>query len=165
MKRVADRLSQIAHDASGSDEINVFGRSSYNRYYYAIFLLVRAKLSQKNTDWGRVAHKSVPDILRGPVLTEIRRSASAQRKSGLLTAGEASQIQDRANYAISDLADLLEEAYQVRCDADYEHDFLVEKSNGTLVMRGRKLSAAASWPRRVEANLGVVVGIWRDLGL
>ena len=165
MKRVADRLGDIASAATDGDEVNVFGRSSYNRYYYAIFLLVRAALRQKREEWGRIAHKSVPAILLGPVLKEIKQAAADQQKSGLLSRGEASNITDRANVVVADLASLLAEAYQVRCDADYEPEFVAEKVGGAIVMRGRKLSSAASWPRRVETNLGLLSGVWRQLGL
>lgn len=164
MKRVAEKLEAIAGAAVADEDVNFFGRSSFNRYYYSIFLQVRDVLRAKNPDWGRIAHKTVPEVLKGAVLKEIRKAVEAQVKASLLSKSEGAAMAARANGVVNELSDLLAEAYQVRCDADYEPEHLALRSNGSIVMREKKLSAAATWPRRADAKLGELLRIWRDLG-
>lgn len=164
MIRVAEKLESIADSSGSPEDVNFFGRSSFNRYYYTIYLSVRAALRARDPDMGQLSHRSVPDILRGPVVIQIKRIIASQRKKGLLSVGEGSNMSTRASEAANELADLMREAYQIRCDADYEPEFLAEKHGGAIYLRGKKLSSAASWPKRVDIRLGELMKIWRYLG-
>lgn len=164
MRRVAEKLEAIAENARSADDINFFGRSSFNRYYYSIFLQIRDVLKAKNPDWGRIAHKTAPVVLKGAVLKEIKKTIDSQVKSSLLSQSEGAAMTAKANGILIELSDLLAEAYLVRCDADYEPEYIAELKNGAIVMRDKKLSAAATWPRRVDVKLGELQRVWRNLG-
>lgn len=165
MERVAKNLETTALNAASVVDVDSFGRSAFNRYYYATFLYVRSVLRLKDIAWGSVAHANVPDILEGAVLNEIRRLIKGQTKNSLISLGKGSGLLTTAAEAAADLAELLRSAYRIRCDADYEPELLATRELGTILLRGNKLSVAAGWQRRAEFRLGQLMKIWKDLGI
>ena len=165
MRQVAERLQIIAEEGGAVDDVNAFTRSAFNRYYYCVYLLVRGTLREKNPGWSKVAHKSMPVVLKGEVLKEIKSIIRAQEKSSVLAHGNAEALRHKAISVTGELSDLLTEAYAIRCSADYEPETPVSGAGGSLALAGKKLSVASTWPRRAEMAVGHLKGIWRELGV
>ena len=89
MEKVARHLLDEAMLRETSDEKDVFGRSVFNRYYYATFLNVKEGLSGLKKEWeGNLAHASIPEMLRGQIQSELKRGlAKAKRASASRTIG------------------------------------------------------------------------------
>ena len=73
---VAEHLSRQAKSSykkgdSAYAMADAFGRSAFNRYYYASFLNVRDLVSTLDGRWARISHKGIPDLLRGAVTSMI----------------------------------------------------------------------------------------------
>lgn len=165
MELVAHRLSNIAQTEKDRSAANLFGRTAFNRYYYAAFLEVRSALKNLNPDWSRPAHKAVPELLTGQVLEKIKKQISTWEKTGVLAAGRASALRTQANGATSGLADLLKSAREVRRVADYEPETLCEVTPKGVVLGTDSLHAAKQWPERVRAHTSLIQKIYNELGL
>ena len=71
MERVALELQRTAINRRGQiDDFDQFGRSAFNRYYYAVFLIVRDLMLEFNPRWSG-SHASIPGMLRASVHDEI----------------------------------------------------------------------------------------------
>jgi len=57
MQRVGAALAERAVTAQVLDEADVFGRSAFNRYYYATYLITRALLRELNVRAGEIEHQ------------------------------------------------------------------------------------------------------------
>ena len=72
IKRVAKRAAP--------DECDLFGRSAYNRYYYATFLCVRNVLAKLDDSWAALPHKDYPALLKGTIKDKIRKCMKRANK-------------------------------------------------------------------------------------
>ena len=82
METVASHLHSETNARMGSPDRDWFGRSTFNRFYYATFLEVRAALKEMSPDWTNVAHKNIPELLGGSIKTELRRGLERARRTG-----------------------------------------------------------------------------------
>jgi hypothetical protein len=57
---VAKRLSEIALNEVSETDADAFGRSAFNRYYYASYLITRDMLRQLDPSWTRTGHSKIP---------------------------------------------------------------------------------------------------------
>jgi hypothetical protein len=60
MHQVAEHLSLQARAMTGNDA-DAFGRSAFNRYYYATYLSVRELLASLDSSWETQRHSAIPD--------------------------------------------------------------------------------------------------------
>ena len=72
MDVVAHHLQTHALALSDPTERDLYGRSSYNRYYYAAFLSARQVLAGLRPEWGRIAHATYPELLTGEVVKVLK---------------------------------------------------------------------------------------------
>ena len=72
---------QAERRASMPVEFDLFGRSAFNRYYYATFLLARAMMRNFNPNW-QGPHKGFPDELIGSTGKVLRTAKLRARKVG-----------------------------------------------------------------------------------
>lgn len=165
MENVAKRLEQIASEEKCPKAANVFGRSAFNRYYYAAFLETRAALRNLNPDWGKPAHASVPELLVGQVLMKLKKQISMCEKQGLIARGRASDLRKQANTVTSTLADLLKAAREVRRVADYEPEVPCTLDAKGISLGTSTLHAARQWPQRVRNGTSMVQSMYNELGL
>ena len=56
MKIVGEQLESWALDRKVETERDLFGRSAFNRYYYAVFLLTREMLGEFKASWKKTMH-------------------------------------------------------------------------------------------------------------
>jgi hypothetical protein len=161
---VAEFLSERARKSS-ADDADAFGRSAFNRYYYACFLSVRDLLAKMDDAWVRQGHSNIPDLLEGKLLNRIRVEAKKQHKVRMLNDRRMNSIIREAGTAAGDIAEVLRLAYQVRVVADYDPGQSVIINKGTLWLANHSDAQAKGWMTKVEQRKGVLLNISRRLGI
>ena len=160
---VANTLSEIALRRNNLDA-DVFGRSAFNRYYYASYLVTRGMLGQLNQSWSRTSHKSIPELLTTTIARKIRTEVKRQAGT-LISMREAQQMRTDINQAISMLSAMLISAYKVRCIADYDPDERVTISRTNFILFRHSNHEASGWPRLADIHCKTILRIWRHLAL
>ncbi|MTI99752.1 MAG: hypothetical protein FH752_14145 [Marinobacter adhaerens] len=165
MKIVGEKLESWALGQKDEAEKDLFGRSAFNRYYYAVFLSTRVMLGEFKASWRGTMHASIPDLLRTSVRKEVAKTSKAAARKGLISEAESSQIIQQHNVSVRALAGLLEDAYQVRIIADYEPEIVVHQERDVLSLDSHKLTSAKTWPDRAESYCKSIRKVWKELGL
>jgi len=164
LSTVAEEMARIALAARTASKADVFGRSAFNRYYYAAFLIVRQMLASMDPKWAGWAHSNIPEQLQGVVLRRVKGAVRKQVQEGLLLQGEGRRLQSQAANAVSRLADLLSHSYSVRCKADYAPEETAEREGAELRLAACTLTAARKWPSDVGRFSGLLLSAWRAIG-
>lgn len=149
MENVALFLQQKAQSCDpGSLDFDLFGRSSFNRYYYATFLKVRSMLGSMNPNWFSLNHAGIPDLLTGEILKTIKTI----RKRGLrFNDSETVLICNQAEASAHELARIMKKANYVRVAADYNPDIKVTPdSHGRFQLSFVTVTEAHEWPERTQ---------------
>ncbi len=159
MEQVALRLQQIANamDCNNVD-FDVFARSSFNRYYYTLFLIVRETVLEINPRWD-AAHSGVPDLLEGNIYRQLHnyRASSAKRQDA-----QTVEICSRGLSALRALAELMRGAYAVRVLADYNPQIrVVVEANARFALGPINITVAHGWPERGRTLTRQVQRAWR----
>jgi hypothetical protein len=165
VKIVGEKLEAWAFGHTDPAEKDLFGRSAFNRYYYASFLFVRIMLSEFDESWKKTAHKEIPNILEGALLDRIKTQLKNNLKSGLINESEMNQLKNDAIRAASDLANLLGSAYSVRKVADYEPENHLVINNNSLILNGSSIGAAKKWPDNTQHNCKIIRRVGVKCGL
>lgn len=159
---VAGYLQDEAIRRIPNAEADQFARSAFNRYYYAAFLEVKAKLGALRPEWAnQMQHAAMPELLRGQVkhaLTVGRKQASRADDHKI-----AQMCQDACRAAV-DLAELLDEGRATRVTADYHPNIPVEfiaLSDFELNKVGVK--RARHWPQRAKVHMTLISNAWRQI--
>ncbi len=164
MKIVADHLVAESASRSIEAESDLFGRSAFNRFYYASYLETRTLLGELDASWARTPHKNIPPLLKDTVQTAVK--AELRKQNGkLISPHEAKTMAKELNVAINDLASLLTVAYLIRCVADYEPTIKTKKNGSTLELQNHTLHEASGWPQRAAAHTKTIRKIWRTLAI
>lgn len=161
---VAEHLSSQARTRMG-DEADAFGRSAFNRYYYASFLTVRDLLVAVDGSWGMQSHANIPNLLEVTLPKRISELATQQARSGILNPKRAQSLRHEATTAGSDIASILRLAYAVRVTADYEPAKRVSFDTNGFSLGDHSDAEARNWKARVERGKGVLLKISREVGL
>ena len=164
MNRVGMQLGIWAMGRDSSKERDLFGRSAYNRFYYAAFLVTRKMLSDFNPEWKKQSHSAIPCLLTGQVKKEPIAALKRQNRARVISPSASRKMESQLRDATSDLAALLQEAYQVRRIADYEPEISVTLQNGTMSLSGHKFGTACGWSNRASHLCGIIRRIWEDSG-
>jgi hypothetical protein len=162
---VANKMSEIAVASSNPNDADAFGRSAFNRYYYASYLIIREMLKRLNRGWSQSPHRGIPDLLEGTIINQIRNILKKQKTHGLVSPGQAAGLRTSANIATAELANLLRVAYEVRLVADYEPEVKIKQNGRSMVLFDHTLHEAQSWPIRASFLSKEIMRIWRALGL
>lgn len=165
MRIVADKLKELALASRTNHETDQFGRSAFNRYYYAVYLVVRSTLMNINPGWARSPHKGIPDILTGSVCRAARDQALKLERAGQLNAREKSNMITSIRICAHELAQLLQAGYAARLMADYSPEETVRRVADNLQLSNYTMSEAQAWPERAERSAGRLGAKWRELGL
>lgn len=162
MHSVAHHLQKVAMGGEIS-EPDTFARSAYNRYYYAVFLLVREMLKDLDSNWSKVAHKSYPEILKG----QISKSYKSAMKRALKNGDNALVPHlDTASRSALALASLMEKANGVRVVADYEPSELVNfDSSQRFSLKGIEITEAHSWINQVNVWIDDIKRAWVQINV
>jgi hypothetical protein len=165
MQVVADKLADWATHESDDNAADAFGRSAFNRYYYASYLMTREMLSELNNKWAREGHKKIPDLLEGKVIKKIRNELKKKQRAGLLGREQAERFRRSANSAVSDLSNLLKTAYNSRVIADYQPEIRIIRDRRQISLGNEKLGAAQNWAKNVSRYKGSILYVCEQLGL
>jgi hypothetical protein len=161
VQQVARHLQVTAIALHDPVERDLFGRSSYNRYYYATFLRVREVLAQMRSEWGRMAHASLPEVLTAEVCrTLVKGRAKADKMGDMELVRQCS----RAIKAAKELSSLMRASSATRVVADYHPEILVSFVHGErFTLNEIGITEAHQWPEKAQAWLGEIQDAWRQL--
>lgn len=165
MKVVGEKLEDFALSESDSAKKDLFGRSAFNRYYYAAFLITREMLGEIDPKWKQTPHKEIPNLLQTSVRKPVVQRLKQDARKDLITNGELSTLQTKLTKATTELANLLVQAYDVRLIADYEPEKHITESNRVITLSSCKLTAANTWADRAGAYCKDIRKVWKDSGL
>jgi hypothetical protein len=165
MRIVADKLKELALASITDHEIDQYGRSAFNRYYYAVYLVVRRTLMNINPSWARSPHKNIPGILTGSMYTHARDQAQKLERAGQLSQREKSDVIRSIRIYVDELSKVLQTAYEARAMADYSPEETVRRVGNNLELKKYTIASAQAWPERAERNAGQLAAKWRELGL
>ncbi|MBE0561763.1 MAG: hypothetical protein IH622_13255 [Ochrobactrum anthropi] len=162
MEKVAHHLQVHAFDLLSADDRDVFGRSAYNRYYYAAFLRARDMMRRLNpAQWGELAHANYPEILRGSIRKELKRG---KERSQRIHDNEAVGAFSRALTAADGIANLMRDASRVRVVADYNPDIPIEfLPGGRFSLNNVDITTAHRWVGKVDVWATAIEAAWRHL--
>lgn len=165
MKVVGDQLENWAHAQSDFRSSDLFGRSAFNRYYYAAFLVTREMLGDLDSNWKHTQHKNIPELLEVALKKPVLNKLSANVRKDIITEGDKKRLQQELQIATTDLANLLREAYDVRIVADYEPEESVIIKNKVITLKGCKLNSASGWVGRAKNCCKTIRRVWQETGL
>lgn len=161
---VAEHLSDRARKESGACA-DAFGRSAFNRYYYASFLSVRELLAEIEPSWSATPHANFPQLLQEAVVKQVCREAKKQEKAGAISASDARSLIRRAKTATSEIASVLSVANEARVAADYRPEIKVAFVDSGFELGGQTDAAARGWKARVDRMKGVLLGVYKELAI
>lgn len=158
MRQVAEHLeSEAKRRRMSVDEVNLFARSAFNRYYYATFLLARELMKKFRPDW-KGNHSSLPKELTGSILREIKQLKNKANR--LRDYGVVNQC-DACIHHIHRLSEVLEDAYGLRVIADYEPEIAAAiDRDGTIALGDKKISEAKHWVEQAILLKGQIETFW-----
>ncbi len=165
MKVVGQELERWALGQTNADDKDLFARSAFNRYYYAVFLITREMIGEFEAGWRRTNHAGMPDLLRGAVKRKVETALKDAVRGGLMSQGDSLKIKAKNAVAINALAVLLQEAYHVRVVADYEPEIVVQQKHNVISLDTHKLASAKTWPDRAASYCKCIRKVWEEVGL
>jgi hypothetical protein len=164
MERVAKHLEEEAVRRHNADEIDVFARSAFNRFYYACYRIVW-KLHTRVYPGERVpAHTHLPEIIEGKLYRRYLDRARGARRNRLISDADYQKLRHKVRELTASLSNLLREGYAVRCVADYEPDKRIANDGKRLMLESTSLPTAVRWVERVSHLCGNLLSEWKSLG-
>jgi hypothetical protein len=160
---VGTTLSAEAKKSSG-DIADAYGRSAFNRYYYAAYLAVRDLLIQFNPDWD-VSHADAPSLVKITLPDLVRREAKRLQKSKALSHADEQRICSGVASAGASIAEILDVAYKVRVISDYRPEKQVSFDKATFHLDDHSEGEARSWLGTVEMHKARILRLGKELEL
>jgi hypothetical protein len=137
-----------------------FGRSAFNRFYYAAYLGVRTELRGTISNWPD-QHGAIPGFLKATVTRSIQAGSRVAGKAG---DQELVALCGRAKAAAAELSSLLANAYGSRVTADYHPEVaIVFPVNGDFSLQSVAIEQAKTWPYKAVALASVIANAWRQI--
>lgn len=154
---LADQAIKLRGDPADAD---LFGRSAFNRYYYAVFYIAREMLGDFSVEWQTVPHASVPQLLVGQVRREIQKFKQRANKLGDT---ESVSLCSHAIESLDRLSELLRQGYSVRVTADYDPTVQIKFEDGTsqFSLASMTIGTARNWAQRAGFLTSSVRRAWR----
>jgi hypothetical protein len=165
MKFVGEKLEQLAIHDTEMKHANLLGRSAFNRFYYASFLVTRSTLAKLDPKWKMTPHAEIPTRLRETIKKKVANALKIQERKGVITASEKGRILSRLQSSTEELAEMLELAYDARIIADYIPEELIVKSGKVITLRDHKLTTAKTWPDRAHSYCKTILKVYEEVGL
>ncbi|TWT20326.1 hypothetical protein FQY83_11390 [Luteimonas marina] len=161
MELVAVHLQTEAVSRSSGEEKDLFGRSSYNRYYYATFLCVRGLLRRLNAEWADLPHAAYPELLRGKVKKALQKGRASAQKTG---DADVVRACNRACSAVLSLAKLMTESSATRVTADYYPEVPIQFSGvDRFSLRSVDITTAHSWLTEAQTYTMAIEEAWNQI--
>jgi len=161
METVAKHLEAEALRRTPANETDLFGRTAFNRYYYATFWIVRNAVAQIDPKWSEPSHGDLPDLLEGKFIKRFRIELKKAEALGT----PITKLKIRANSSASALASLMRNAYYLRIQADYKPDAHVIKDGAVILLNDTKSSIAAEWPRKAKTLTADLLNVAKQINL
>lgn len=159
MQVVGHHLQVEAIKKAGSER-ELFARSAFNRYYYAVFLSVRSMCADFNPDWAKQPHKNYPDLLKGKIAKALKQ---ANRRANRNSDYELVPKLDSGIRATDALASLIGRAYAIRIVADYQTSEYVDFASATrFSLRRIDITEAHAWMDQVRIFTTSIREAWRQ---
>jgi hypothetical protein len=160
MERVALSLQRTANSHRDEPEMfDLFGRSAFNRYYYAMYLIVRAAVSKMDPRWARTTHGGFAELLSGAVADKISK---VRRRAQKLGDAEATALCSKAIHAIHELSGLMKLGYSVRIVSDYRPDIRISESGiERFKIEYTDITTAHEWPHKSKQYSDIILRAWR----
>lgn len=165
MKIVGDELSTLALGRHGSGDFDLLGRSAFNRYYYAAYLITRNTIGQMESDWKGTNHSGLPTLLEVALIKKVKLYLDRQLKGDLIDKGQHSRTLGEFRRVGAELAQLLKYAYHVRVLADYEPEVELLYINKMIILQSCKITTAKGWSSHAERLCGRLLKLWKEIGL
>lgn len=161
MELVALHLENEALRRSSADGRDQFGRSAFNRYYYATFISIQRALRNHRPHWSNNGHAKLPRVLRDDVVKELRANCDKGKKVG---DREITRLCSDGISAAKALASILDEGYAIRVIADYFPDIAVDfVSTKNFKLNAITVTHAHSWPSRASGFVAILERAWRQI--
>ncbi len=165
MQYVGSELERLARINTDPNSADLLGRSAFNRYYYAAFLITRKTLGYMQPNWKGTAHAEIPNLLTTGLRKPAKAALKQQVKLGLLDKGDESRLLGDLNATGNELAQMLTLAYDARILADYEPEVKTTKNGDIIYLKNHKLTTARQWPNQAERHCVKLRRIWKEIGL
>lgn len=164
MKRVGQHLEEFALDSKDDELIDLFGRSAFNRYYYACFLATRTMLGELQPSLKGTSHAGIPGLLVTTILKKPTASLKRMEQQGIDT-GKCRRYRQELQAATKGLAELLKLAYDARLISDYSPEEPIQKNGNVISLRNNKLNEAKGWLDRTNSYIKTIKKVWKESGL
>lgn len=164
MQIVGNELERLALDNPNPVEADLLGRSAFNRYYYASFLITRRTLGIMRGSWKGTAHAEIPNLLEVGLKKPAQTQIAKLLRAGLVDKSEQSKMLSELKWIGTELAQLLKQAYDARILADYEPEIKTVREGNVILLRAYKLTTAKAWPNRAEFLCSRLLKLWREIG-
>ena len=165
MQYVGSELERLALMNTDPNNADLLGRSAFNRYYYAAFLITRETLGYMQPNWKGTQHANIPELLTASLKRPAKHALTQQRRKGLITPGKESRLLTELSTVASELAQLLTQAYDARILADYEPEIKTIKDKNVICLKSHKLTTARQWPEQAGRHCNRLKRIWKEIGL
>ncbi|HHN8404033.1 TPA: hypothetical protein ACRRXZ_002560 [Morganella morganii] len=165
MQYVGSELERLALTNTDPNNADLLGRSAFNRYYYAAFLITRETLGFMQPNWKGTAHAEIPNLLENALRKPAKTALTKQVRSGLLDKSKESRLLAELKAVGNELSQLLRLAYDARILADYEPEIKTTKNGGVICLKTHKLTTASQWPKQAEKQCAKLKRIWKEIGL
>lgn len=146
------------------DKADAFGRSAFNRYYYAAYLEVRDLLLKFEPNW-KIKHADAPKYLKTNLKDIFMKKIIKYQKNDLITVGQGSKIKSDIIDAGTKIAQVLEDGYKVRTISDYFPLEAVTFENNTFSLDSHSESEAQKWLAAVQRNKARILRCGKELNL
>ena len=163
---VATSLTKYANKKKKKNEALAiaYGRTSFNRYYYACYLSARDLVKQL-LPGTKFQHGAAPELIEKNVVQLIKKNSQKQQKNGLINIGEYSRIIKTTHQSAAEIARILKVGYMIRGIADYEPEVIVVFKNDTFSLEKHTESEASSWLGAVDLHKGKILRNAKELGI
>lgn len=164
MRCVADHLKLQVFKVEDPDERDSYGRSAFNRYYYATFLIVRAGLRRMGrvSPTGEIPHASIPEMLSGSIYNTLKKSCHEAKKIG---DSDTISVLSLGAEAAKTLASLMNTARSSRTTADYHPEKPIVISGHGFSLLTISSETAQNWPHKAELLINRIEAAWRQLDI
>lgn len=161
MEEVGNYLQREAIQRTDPHQRDQFGRSAFNRFYYATFIPLSVALSNMKPEWGRLPHNNVPGVLRESVIKGLKEGVKRANRVGDY---DTVNVCSRAINYCHQLANLMESGYAIRVIADYNSAVPVDFTSGEdFRLASVPVSAAKQWPGKAAAYVEAISNAWRQI--
>jgi len=166
MKVVGETLTKLTGSNISVEERNLYGRSAFNRFYYAAYLNTREMLAFLDPKLKKTAHKNIPITLRSTLRNRLKTTVNKYYEEEIMSYNDKQRLIHNMFTATEELANMLEQAYDARVIADYMPEVLIQKkSNSEFLLKSHTLQNAQRWPDRASAYCKTITKVSKDLGL